>query len=47
MKIARVETHHLRNVPTPRPLQFAWDPGEVTTSTSFTVVKVFSDSGLV
>lgn len=46
MKIARVETHHLRNVPTPRPLQFAWDPGEVTTSTSFTVVKVFSDSGL-
>ena len=47
MKIARVETIAMRNVPTPRPLSFAWDPGEVTTATSFIVIKVHADNGLV
>jgi L-alanine-DL-glutamate epimerase-like enolase superfamily enzyme len=47
MKITRVETIVMRNVPTPRPLSFAWDPGEVTKSTSFIVIKVHADSGIV
>ncbi|HEU5315149.1 MAG TPA: mandelate racemase/muconate lactonizing enzyme family protein [Chloroflexota bacterium] len=47
MKIARVEVQILRDVPTPRPLNFAWSPGGVTRATTFTLIRIYSDQGAV
>lgn len=46
MKIARVEVQVLRDVPTPRPLQFAWSPGSVTRTSTITLIRLRSDDGL-
>lgn len=47
MKIARVEVQVLRNVPTPRPLSFAWAPGSVTRATTFSLIRITADDGQV
>jgi len=45
--ITRVEVQVLRDVPTPRPLSFAWSPGNVTRATSFSLIRIHSDQGAV
>jgi L-alanine-DL-glutamate epimerase-like enolase superfamily enzyme len=45
-QIAAVEVQVLRDVPTPRALQFAWAPGSVTRSSSITLVRLRTDDGL-
>jgi D-galactarolactone cycloisomerase len=45
-KIASVDVEVLRDVPTPRELRFAWSPGSVTRSSSITLIRIRSESGL-
>jgi D-galactarolactone cycloisomerase len=47
MKIERVDVQVLRDVPLPRPLSFAWSPGTTTARTSFSLIRIVSDSGHV
>src|SRR5258708_4593516 len=47
MKITRVDVQVLRDVPTPRALHFAWDPGSVTRSSNVTLIRVHTDDGLI
>src|SRR5438046_135282 len=46
MKITEVQVQLLRDVPTPRPLSFAWSPGSVTRSSSISLIRIRSDDGL-
>lgn len=46
-RIARVELQRVEDVPLPRPLALAWDPGTVRTVDSFTIARVHSDAGMV
>lgn len=45
--ITKVEVQLLRDVPTPRPLSFAWSPGSVTRATTFSLIRIHSDQGAV
>jgi D-galactarolactone cycloisomerase len=47
MKITAVDVQILRDVPTPRPLSFAWSPGSVTRATTFSLIRIHSDQGAV
>lgn len=46
-RLARVELLRLEDVPLPRPLALAWDPGVIRTVDSFTLVRAYSEDGAV
>ena len=45
--ITKVDVQILRDVPTPRELRFAWSPGSVTRASTFSLIRIHSDQGLV
>lgn len=47
MRIERVELQRVEDVPLPRPLAPAWDPGTVRHTDSFTIARVHADDGRI
>jgi D-galactarolactone cycloisomerase len=43
--IERVDVQVLRDVPTPRPLSFAWSPGSTTRASTFSLISITSSDG--